>query len=139
MVRIIRSSAGFRWRFFAWAAALLIVSGCQNVPKYKRSSGRFDEWGSYQGKSFSPLLGTVTAVDTAGQTITISRAAITTVFTVTPTTRMMHEGTDITLAEVPVNQAVKYTVASDGKRLLTVWYGTHTYASAHAAGVSRRR
>jgi hypothetical protein len=134
-----RKSLRLPTRIAACAAALLLVSACQNVPKYKRSSGKFDEWGTYQGKSFSPFTGTVAAVDPAAQTITITRGETTTSYAVTSETRIMHEGTDITIAQLPLNQAIKYTVAADGKRLLTVWYGTHTNAAAHAGAVSRKR
>jgi hypothetical protein len=137
MPRIIRASrihAGIA----ACAAALVLCAACQNVPKYKRSSGEFDEWGSYLGKDFSPVNGTVLAVDINAQTITIGQGSKSALFAVTPETRIMDEGTDITLAQLPLNHAIKYTVAADRKRLITVWYGTHSNASVRA-GAARRR
>ncbi len=135
MPRIIFSS---QWVSMSLCAAALLVSGCQNVPKYKRSGGKFDEWGTYQGKGFSPSNGTVLAVDAAANTITIKREDSPMVYSVTPKTRIMHEGTDITLDKLPIGQAIKFTLAADGKGLLTVWYGSHINASTHAAHVGRR-
>ena len=120
-------------------AALLLVSACQNVPKYKKSNGRWDEWGSYQGKEFSPAKGTLTAVDPAAQTITILQGDTSKVFAVTSETQIMHEGTDITLAQLPLNQLIKFTVAPDHQHLLTVWYGAHSYAVGHAGGVKKAK
>jgi hypothetical protein len=117
----------------------MLVSACQNVPRYKNSNGEFDEWGSYEGKNFSPSNGTVTAVDLAAQSISIAKGKSSQVYLVTPTTRLMHEGTDITLDQVPINHAVKYTLAKDHLHLLTVWYGIHTNVSARAAHVARKK
>jgi hypothetical protein len=119
-------------------AAALLLPACQNVPKYKRSGGKFDEWGTYQGKGFSPSNGAVLAVDTAANTITIKREDTPIVCSVTPRTRIMHEGTDITLDELPINHAIKFTLAADGRSLLTVWYGAHTNTSTRAAHIGRR-
>jgi hypothetical protein len=130
MPRIIFSS---QWLpVTACTAALLLLSACQNVPKYKRSSGNFDEWATYQGKGFNPFNGTVLAVDTTANSITIKRENDTRVYAVTPATRIMHEGTDITLAQLPLNQAIRYTLTGDGKGLFTVWYGTHSNGVRHA-------
>jgi hypothetical protein len=107
------------------AAAILLCAGCQNVPKYKRSSGKFDEWGMYQGNGFKPAEGTVTAVDVAAQTITIRAGKNAKVFTVTPDTRLVHDGDDITLAQFPLNTTVEFTVLNGGKELHSVWYGEH--------------
>jgi hypothetical protein len=112
-------------RIVACALALLLVSACQNVPKYKRSNGKFNEWSSYEGKNFSPSRGTVAAVDTAANSVTIIDGKNTKVFTVTPATRIMHEGADITLAQLPLHQEIKFTMADDRKQLLTIWYGVH--------------
>jgi hypothetical protein len=107
-----------------------VFSACQNVPKYKKSNGKFDEWGSYEGKNFKPSSGTITATDLKANTVTITRGTNSRVFPVTPQTRIMHEGTDITLAQLPLNEAVKYTLAGDGTQLLTIWYG-HGVAQLH--------
>jgi hypothetical protein len=125
-------------KFIPCALALLLLSGCQNVPKYKRSSGRFDEWVSYQGKNFTPIVGTLSGVDLSAQTITVTRGTKVALFPVTPETRIMHEGTDITLAQLPLNQTIKFTLSADGQRLLTIWYGTHTFETSRAGGVHRR-
>ncbi len=123
MIRIICRPPRLDARIAGCAAALLVVTACQDVPKYKNHAGKFNEWATYEGKEFHPSNGTVGAVDPAGQTLTIMRNQTPTVFAVTPATRIMHEGTDITLAELPLGQAIKFTVSRDGKRLLTVWYG----------------
>ena len=115
----------------ATATALLILCACQNVPKYKKSSGKFDEWSEYEGRGFSPSSGIVTAVDIPAGTITIGAGTKQEIFTVLPTTRIIHQGTDITLAELPPHQVVKYTVSADRKRLLSVWYGEHSDAIHH--------
>jgi hypothetical protein len=128
----------FRRGFSACTAALVLLSACQNVPRYKRASGKFDEWSTYQGKNFSPSSGTVLAVDTAANTITIKREETSIVCDVTPKTRITHEAADITLAQLPLNQAIKFTLAGDGKTLLTVWYGIHINASTHAGHVARK-
>jgi len=115
----------FSRRVFFVAGALLMAAGCQDVPKYKKSSGKFNEWGSYEKAYYEPSAGKVTAIDAAAGTITISRGKDNRVLPVTAETRIMHEGTDITLAELPLNQEVKYTLSPDRKRLMTVWYGVH--------------
>lgn len=121
-------------RLTALAAALLLLPACQNVPKYKRSSGKFDEWKSFEGRNFSPSNGTVGATDPTAGTITITQQDGTNiVYPVTSETRIMHDGTDITLAQLPLKQAIKFTLTDDHKRLLTVWYGTHTNNAAHAS------
>jgi hypothetical protein len=120
------------------AAALLLLPACQNVPKYKRSSGKFAEWSSYEGRSFSPSNGKVTAVDPVAQTITIANGDNTKVYPVTSETRIMHEGDDITLSQLPLNQDIKFTMSEDRKRLLTVWYGTQLNTAPHANAVSRK-
>jgi hypothetical protein len=101
----------------------LLMTGCQNVPKYKTASGKFDEWKGYEGRNFAPSSGTVTAVDATANTVTISRGKDSKVYPVTAQTRIMHEGDDIPLAKLPLNTAVKYTISQDGQRLLTLWYG----------------
>lgn len=106
---------------------MLLVSACFSVPKYKRANGRFDEWELYETKHFYPSNGTVTAVDPAAGTVTILNGKNSRVFTVTAGTRIMHEGTDIPLAQLPLNQTIKYTLSQDGSRLLTIWYGTRTF------------
>jgi hypothetical protein len=138
MARIIFPSARLRSRLSACAIVLVLLPACQNVPKYKRSSGKFAEWSSYEGRSFSPSNGTVTAVDTTAQTITITQDENSRVFPVTSETRIMHEGDDITLAQLPLNQEIKFTLSYDRKRLLTVWYGTHSNA-APRAGAARKK
>ena len=120
------------------AAALLLLPACQNVPKYKKSSGRFDEWKSYEGKGFRPASGIDTAIDTAAQTITITKDNKPQVYNVTPDTEIMHNGDNITLAELPLNQTVKYTLEADHRTLATVWYGNHSNASMGGTGSARR-
>jgi hypothetical protein len=122
-------------RIAACVAAVLVCAACQNIPKYKKSSGKFNEWASFEGKHFEPSSGTVTAVDPVLNTVTIRRTKETRVFPVSPTTRIMHETADITLAELPLNKPVKFTLSSDGQRLLTIWYGHELASDAqHAAG-----
>jgi hypothetical protein len=121
------------------SVAILTLAACQDVPKYKHSSGHFDEWGSYEGKHFRPADGAVAAVDPVAGTITITHEGGSRVYPVTSITRIMHNGDDVPLAQLPLNQEIKFTVSPDGSRLLTIWYGTHSYASARAGGVSHRR
>jgi hypothetical protein len=116
---------------------LTSLTACQNVPKYKRSNGRFDEWGEYEKKGFSPSRGTLTAVDVNAQTITVLAGTETKVLDVTPQTRIMHNGDDVTLAQLPPNQTIKYTTEDDRVHLLSIWYGTHTNASL-GRGSARR-
>jgi hypothetical protein len=116
-------------RVAACAAAALLLSACQNVPKYKRSNGKFDEWGSYEGKNFQPSNGTVVAIDPTANTITIKKGEVSKDYPVTAETRLMHEGTDITLAEFPINTQVKFSLSEDGSHLDTVWYGHHLYTA----------
>lgn len=101
----------------------LLLASCANVPKYKRSNGKFDEWRSYEGTNFGPHSGTLVAVDVQGNTVTIVRGKNQRVYPVTADTRVMHEGTDIPLSKLPLNQQIKFTVSDDGQRLLTIWYG----------------
>ena len=89
----------------------------------RRRSGKFNEWQSYEGKHFAPESGTVTAVDPATSKVTIARGNAVKVLTVTPDTRIMHEATDIPLAQLPLKTSIKYTLSDDGKQLLTIWYG----------------
>jgi hypothetical protein len=119
------------------AATLLLLPACQNVPKYKRANGRFNEWGDYEGKDFSPSRGVDTAVNLATQTITIIEGERTSEFIVTADTRLYHNGDEIALAALPLNQNVKFTCTGDRKHLLTVWYGTHSNASI-GVGSARR-
>jgi hypothetical protein len=114
-------------RLAVCAAIALLVSACQNVPKYKKSNGKFDEWSSYQGKHFEPSHGVVSAINPAAGTVTITNGKDVKVFPVTANTRIIDEGTDIPLAQLPLNEAVKYTVTEDGAHLLTVWYGHRLY------------
>jgi len=125
MLRNISFSSSLPARLAACAAAVFLVSACQNVPKYKRSNGKFNEWKTYEGKNFSPSNGVVAAIDPAANSITITEGSNNKVFTVTPDTRIMHEGTDITLAELPLHEAIKFTMTDDRKQLLTIWYGVH--------------
>lgn len=124
-------------RLSACIAALLLLPACQNVPKYKRSNGRFDEWAGYEGKNFKPSEGTDTAIDTTAQTITVLQGTNTRVYLVTADTRIMFNGDDITLTELPLNEKIKFTLEKDHQHLVTVWYGTHTNASI-GVGSARR-
>jgi Cu/Ag efflux protein CusF len=125
MLRIIPSSLP---PIAACAAAVFLVSACADVPKYKKSSGKFDEWQSYEGANFKPMTGSVAAVDPVANTVTINHEKKSVVFPVTSITRIMHEGSDIPLAQLPLNQTVRYTVSEDGTQLLTIWYGQHAIA-----------
>jgi hypothetical protein len=107
------------------------------VPKYKKSSGKFDEWKGYEGRNFEPASGIVTAVDAAANTITVFAHGKNVVINVLPTTRIMHEGTDITLAQLPLNSTIKYTFSDDGTQLRTVWYG-HSQAVRHNASAKEK-
>jgi len=120
-------------------AALLLLPACQNVPKYKRSNGKFDEWGSYQGDYLKPSRGTDVAIDTTAQTVTVVEGDDTKVLLVTPDTRIMHDGDDITLAQLPLNQTIKFTCADDHKHLRTLWYGTHTNEATGGPGAVKRK
>jgi len=126
-----------RRRIAICAAALMLLPGCQNVPKYKRANGRFADWCDYEGKDFKPDHGIDTAVNLAAQTITVVQGDDTNDFIVTPDTRLYHNGDDITLADLPPNQTIKFTLADDRKHLVTVWYGTHSNASVGPAGSAR--
>jgi len=102
-------------RATACAGALLLISACGDIPKYKHSSGKFPEWADYEGKHFYPANGTVTAIDTTANTVTIGNGDNASVFAVTPSTRIVHEGTDIPLAQLPLNQSVKlYQIRGPG-------------------------
>jgi hypothetical protein len=120
------------------AAALLLLPACQNVPKYKRANGRFDEWGDYEGKNFKPSRGIDTAVNLTTQTITVVQGDETKELVVTPDTKLFHNGDEITLADLPLNQNLKFTLADDRKSLVTVWYGTHSNASIGVGSASHR-
>jgi hypothetical protein len=120
------------------AVAFLLLPACQNVPKYKKSNGRFDEWQSVEGKHFAPSTGTVAAVDLQANTVTITKSADTRVVTVTPHTRIIHEATDIPLAQLPLNQDIRYTMSTDGQQLLTIWYGHLLYAPQRPAAQKKQ-
>lgn len=124
----------------AGLAALFFCAGCSAPPpaKHKTSTGKFNPWGSYEGKNFSPLNATVTAVDVPSGTITILEKEKKTLH-VTPQTRVMHNGTDITLAQLPVNSRIKYTLSADGQQLLTVWYGHTLSTSLHRPSASKQK
>ncbi|HEX4086817.1 MAG TPA: hypothetical protein VHY22_18025 [Chthoniobacteraceae bacterium] len=115
-------------RIILCASIALLAAACQNAPRYKKGSGKFDEWQSYQGKGFAPSGGHVAAVDVAAGTITMSTGKDTRVLKVTKETRIIHEDTDIPLAQLPLNQGVKYVMSQNGKRLMSVWYGNHSFA-----------
>jgi len=125
-------------RATACAGALLLISACGDIPKYKHSSGKFPEWADYEGKHFYPANGTVTAIDTAANTVTIGNGDNASVFAVTPSTRIVHEGTDIPLAQLPLNQSVKYIQSQDGKELISIWFGTRLY-QIRGPGTSRQQ
>jgi hypothetical protein len=107
------------------AAALLLLPACQNVPKYKKIKDHFDEWHQYQGRGFKPTVGIDSAVNLSTQTITIVDEEGSRDYIVTPDTQLYHNGDIITLADLPLNQTIKFTFASDHTHLLTVWYGNH--------------
>ena len=121
-------------RLAVCAAMLLVVSACMDRPKYKHSNGRFPEWEGYESKHFYPSNGIVTAVDTTANTVTVGLGDKAKVLTVTHTTRILHEGTDIPLAQLPLNQNVKYVMSEDGKDLLSIWFGTRLYQFHPATG-----
>jgi len=125
-------------RATACAGALLLISACGDIPKYKHSSGKFPEWADYEGKHFYPANGTVTAIDTTANTVTIGNGDNASVFAVTPSTRIVHEGTDIPLAQLPLNQSVKYIQSQDGKELISIWFGTRLY-QIRGPGTSRQQ
>jgi len=127
--KIAASDIWLRSQLIASVSLLLLLPACQNVPKYKKSSGKFDEWGGYQGKTFSPTDGTDTAIDLTAQTITIGKGAGSHTYPVTSDTRILHDGEDITLAQLPVNQQIKYTLSEDHTHLITVWYTSHSTAT----------
>lgn len=142
-VSILEAAAAFFFRprlaaTAACVAALCLLPACQNVPKYKRASGKWDEWSGYEGKAFSPSTGTVAAVDLTANTITIAQSKGPRVFSVTPATRIMHEGTEIALAQLPLNQQIKFLLAANHKDLVTVWYGRYE-EGMHGPGAARRR
>jgi hypothetical protein len=128
----------------ACAGALLLISACGDVPKYKHSNGRFPEWAGYEGKHFYPANGTVTAIDATAHTVTIGsgdKASVfaASVFAITPSTHIVHEGADVTLAELPLNQKVKYIRSKDGKALVSIWFGTRLFQIRPPAGASRQQ
>ena len=114
-------------RTAACAAAVLLVCACENTAKFKRSNGKFPEWETYESKHFFPSNGTVTVIDTTANSVTIVHGKDSNVYPVTSATRIIHEGTDIPLAQLPVNQPVKYTLSEDGHRLISIWYGQRLY------------
>jgi hypothetical protein len=113
------------------ALALLLLCGCQNVPKYKKSSGKFNEWKGYEGENFSPESGSVVSVDASANTVTVAAHGKTLVLTVLPSTRVMHEGTDVPISQLPVGKEIKFTYSEDGKELRTIWYGEHSNGIRH--------
>jgi hypothetical protein len=126
-------------RACACAAAALLICACQDVPKYKRSAGHFPEWSEYEGKNFRPISCTVAGVDPVGNSITVIAGKRKRTFAVTSDTRIMHNGDDVPLASVPINQGIKISVSPDGQTLLSIWYGTHSNASMRAGNLSHRR
>lgn len=120
-------------RAVAMAALIACLAACQDVPKYKKSNGNFDEWREYEGTNFKPSSGSVAAMDTAAGTLTIKKGSDKKVYRVTPQTRIMHEATDIPLAQLPIGQEVKYRLTDDRKTLLSVWYGQHVDVASHPA------
>jgi len=138
----ILSSPRLPFRVTACGVALALFSGCWTPwtppAKYKRASGKFPEWQSYEGKHFYPANGTVIATDLTANTVTFGKGEKDAkTFVVTPATRIVHEGTDITLAQLAPNQEVKYLVAADGKQLLSIWFGTRLYRY-HPPGGARQ-
>ena len=115
----------------AAALALTLLCACQNVPKYKKSSGKFNEWSGYEGRNFSPSEGIVVAVNPSASTLTVLARGKNVVLNVLPTTRILHEGTDITLAQLPLKQVIKFRISEDGKELRSIWYGEHSNAVHH--------
>jgi hypothetical protein len=115
----------------------LILAGCTDAPKYKKSSGNFNEWRTYEGTKFEPETAVLSGVDLKANTVTFSKGASAKTFTVTPSTRILHEKVDITLAQIPLNTKVKYSVSQDGSRLLSIWYGRAVNASHQAAHTTR--
>jgi hypothetical protein len=67
------------------------------------------------------------AVDPAANTVTIKKGENSKVYSIGPDTRILHEGAEIPLAQFPVNTPVKFSMASDGAHLATLWYGHHLY------------
>jgi hypothetical protein len=124
--------------FAACVAALILVSGCQVSPKHHMASGKFAEWKTVEGKHFSPMNGIVTAIDPTASTVTIDHGKESKVYPVSPTTRIIHEGTDIPLAQLPVPQTVKYSLSVDGKKLLSVWYGNRLYTYRRPGSAANR-
>jgi hypothetical protein len=124
--------------FSLCAIALLLLPGCQNIPKYKNSNGKFDEWQSVEGKHFAPSVGTVSAIDLQASTVTVTKGAATRVLTITPRTRIIHEAADISLAQLPLHQDIRYTMSSDGQQLLTIWYGHLLYAPQRPAAQKKQ-
>jgi hypothetical protein len=113
------------------ALALLLLCGCQNVPKYKKSSGRFNEWQGYQGQNFEPETGSIVSVDAAANTVTVAEHGKNVVLNVLPATRLMHEGADVTISQLPVGKEIRFTFSGDGKELRTIWYGEHLEGARH--------
>lgn len=116
-------NSSFRIPIAGLTLAATLLCACQNVPQYKHSGGKYDEWKSYDQKTYQPSNGTIVAVDSAAGAVTILRGKNKKVFTVTPATRIMHQGQAITLAQLPLNQVVKYTLAPGSTELRTIWYG----------------
>jgi len=129
----------FPFRIAGCAAAAFIVSACADGPRYKPSSGHWDEWGSYETKHFSPSNGVVTAIDVAANTITIRKGKETVTYPVTDKTRILNEGNDVTLAQIPIHQQVKFTLTEDGQRLLGVWFGTQTFQYRQSASARQHQ
>ncbi|MGA3169409.1 MAG: hypothetical protein ABSE62_00190 [Chthoniobacteraceae bacterium] len=130
-------SRKFPFRIAGCAAAALVISACANAPRYKPSSGHWDEWQTYETKHFSPSDGVVTAIDVAANTVTIRRGKDTKVYPVTADVRIIHEGTDVPLAQIPIHQQVKFALSQDGQRLLSIWFGTQTFQ--YRQGSSRQQ
>jgi hypothetical protein len=120
----------------AACAGSLLLSACfYDAPKYKPGNGEFPEWETYESKHFSPANATITAVDLKANTITFATGKYTKTFPVLPSTRIIHEGTDIPLSQLPVNQPVKIVFSQDGSSIISVWFGVHLYqAPTVAAG-----
>ena len=121
-------------RVAATTACVLLLCACQSVPKYKKSNGKFDEWKDYEGRNFQPTSAVVVSVDAAANTVTVAEHGKNVVLNVLPTTRIMHEGTDIALVQLPVHTEIKITFSEDGTQLRTIWYGEHSNAIHHGSG-----
>lgn len=110
----------------------VLAGACANPPRYSKGGHGFHEWASYDRENPDPVNGVLVATDPAAGTVTIRRGNTPLVFAMTPDTRLLHDLDTVTLAQLPLNHAVKYRLSGDGRSLVSIWYSDRAPTAAHA-------